>query len=289
MTVRVPIGTREGENMALYPADNFEKRLTIHDFAAKPQAPWPVLTAYDSWSAKIFDDAGIPMLLVGDSAAMVMLGQSTTLAITTDEMIPMIRAVVEATARAFIVADLPFGSYQENPDQALATSLRLIKETGANAVKLEGGIRMQEQIRAIVDNGIPVIGHVGMTPQSVNTFGGFKVQGRGEAAERVIQDALAVQDAGAFALVLEVVPSELGQRITELLHIPVIGIGAGNSTDAQVLVWQDLLGTSQNQQAKFVKPYLDLYTLMKSSVEQWANDVHLRTYPDEFHSYWDKI
>lgn len=288
MTVRVPIGTREGEIMALYPADNFEKRLTIYDFAAKPQAPWPVLTAYDSWSAKIFDDAGIPMLLVGDSAAMVMLGQSTTLAITTDEMIPMIRAVVGATSRAFIVADLPFGSYQENPDQALVTSLRLIKETGANAVKLEGGIRMQEQIRAIVDNGIPVIGHVGMTPQSVNTFGGFKVQGRGEAAERVIQDALAVQEAGAFAIVLEVVPSELGQRITELLHIPVIGIGAGNSTDAQVLVWQDLLGTSQNQQAKFVKPYLDLYTLLKSSVEQWANDVHLRTYPDEFHSYWEK-
>lgn len=274
--------------MSLYPALNFEKRLTVVDFSKTPAIPWPVLTAYDSWSARIFDDAGIPLLLVGDSAAMVMLGHANTLAISVDEMIPMIRAVVQATRRAFIVADLPFGSYQENPDQALSTSLHIIKHTGAHAVKLEGGVRMRNQIRTIVDMGIPVVGHIGMTPQSVNTLGGFKVQGRGNSAEKVIEDALAVEEAGAFALVLEVVPAELGQRITEMVNIPVIGIGAGHHTDAQVLVWQDLLGTSENPHPKFVKPYLNLYTLMKSSVQNWANDVQQRSYPDEFHSYSNK-
>lgn len=288
MPIRVPNGTREGVPMSLYPAASNNARLTVSDFSKSQQHPWPVLTAYDSWTAKIFDDAGIPMLLVGDSAAMVMLGQSNTLAITPEEMIPMIRAVVRATSRAFVVADLPFGSYQENPDQALATSLQIVKQTGAHAVKLEGGIRMHEQIRYIVECGIPVVGHVGLTPQSVNALGGFKVQGRGDAAEQVIRDALAVQEAGAFALVLEVVPAELGKRITELLTIPVIGIGAGNHTDAQVLVWQDLFGASNETPAKFVKPYLDLYELMKSSVESWANDVQQRIYPDEFHSYSDK-
>lgn len=274
--------------MSLYPALSSSERLTVLDFAQKQTPPWPVLTAYDSWSARIFDEAGIPMLLVGDSAAMVMLGHSNTLAVTVDEMIPMIRAVVDSTQRAFVVADLPFGSYQEHPDQALATSLRIIKQTGAHAVKLEGGIRMRDQIRAIVDAGIPVVGHVGMTPQSVNTYGGFKVQGRGDSAGKVVEDALAVEAAGAFALVLEVVPAELGKRITELVNIPVIGIGAGHHTDAQVLVWQDLLGTTENPQAKFVKPYLNLYSLMKTSVQAWANDVQQRSYPDESHSYSDK-
>ena len=274
--------------MSLYPAASNLARLSVTDFSKSQQKPWPVLTAYDSWTAKIFDDAGIPMLLVGDSAAMVMLGQNNTLAITPEEMIPMIRAVVQATSRAFVVADLPFGSYQENPDQALATSLQIVKQTGAHAVKLEGGIRMQEQIRHIVECGIPVVGHVGLTPQSVNALGGFKVQGRGDAAEQVIRDAIAVEKAGAFALVLEVVPLELGKRITELLSIPVIGIGAGNQTDAQVLVWQDLFGASNETSAKFVKPYLDLYELMKSGVERWAHDVQQRIYPDEFHSYRDK-
>ncbi len=288
MPVRVPIGTREGESMSLYPADNFEKRLTVQDFSPKPSTPWPVLTAYDAWSAKIFDDAGIPMLLVGDSAAMVMLGQSNTLAIEVEEMIPMIRAVVGATKRAFVVADLPFGTYQENPQQAVSTSLHIIKQTGAHAVKLEGGIRMQEQIRHLVDIGIPVVGHVGMTPQSVNTLGGFKVQGRGESAEQVIEDALAVQAAGAFAIVLEVVPFELGERITDVLSIPVIGIGAGNKTDAQVLVWQDLFGASNSVQAKFVKPYADLYSTMKLGAQRWADDVAQRTYPDGNHSYSEK-
>ncbi|MFZ9308864.1 MAG: 3-methyl-2-oxobutanoate hydroxymethyltransferase [Candidatus Nanopelagicales bacterium] len=274
--------------MSLYPAESNLARLTVSDFSKSQQQPWPVLTAYDSWTAKIFDDAGIPMLLVGDSAAMVMLGQSNTLAITPEEMIPMIRAVVRATTRAFVVADLPFGSYQENPDQALATSLQIVKQTGAHAVKLEGGTRMQEQIRHIVESGIPVVGHVGLTPQSVNALGGYKVQGRGDAAEQVMRDAIAVEEAGAFALVVEVVPLELGKRITELLTIPVIGIGAGNQTDAQVLVWQDLFGASNETPAKFVKPYLDLYELMKSGVERWAHDVQQRIYPDEFHSYRDK-
>ncbi|MGA1248351.1 MAG: 3-methyl-2-oxobutanoate hydroxymethyltransferase, partial [Candidatus Nanopelagicales bacterium] len=279
---------REGVLMSLYPAESNLARLTVSDFSKSQQQPWPVLTAYDSWTAKIFDDAGIPMLLVGDSAAMVMLGQSNTLAITPEEMIPMIRAVVRATTRAFVVADLPFGSYQENPDQALATSLQIVKQTGAHAVKLEGGTRMQEQIRHIVESGIPVVGHVGLTPQSVNALGGYKVQGRGDAAEQVMRDAIAVEEAGAFALVVEVVPLELGKRITELLTIPVIGIGAGNQTDAQVLVWQDLFGASNETPAKFVKPYLDLYELMKSGVERWAHDVQQRIYPDEFHSYRDK-
>lgn len=288
MPVRVPNGTREGVLMSLYPAESNLARLTVSDFSKSQQQPWPVLTAYDSWTAKIFDDAGIPMLLVGDSAAMVMLGQSNTLAITPEEMIPMIRAVVRATTRAFVVADLPFGSYQENPDQALATSLQIVKQTGAHAVKLEGGTRMQEQIRHIVESGIPVVGHVGLTPQSVNALGGYKVQGRGDAAEQVMRDAIAVEEAGAFALVVEVVPLELGKRITELLTIPVIGIGAGNQTDAQVLVWQDLFGASNETSAKFVKPYLDLYELMKSGVERWAHDVQQRIYPDEFHSYRDK-
>jgi len=155
-------------------------------------------------------------------------------------------------------------------------------------VKLEGGIRMQEQIRHLVDIGIPVVGHVGMTPQSVNTLGGFKVQGRGESAEQVIEDALAVQAAGAFAIVLEVVPFELGERITDVLSIPVIGIGAGNKTDAQVLVWQDLFGASNSVQAKFVKPYADLYSTMKLGAQRWADDVAQRTYPDGNHSYSEK-
>lgn len=281
--------TREGEIMSLYPAHSIDKRLTIHDFRlSKSSNPWPVLTAYDAWSARIFDDAGIPMLLVGDSAAMVMYGHETTLGITLDEMIPMVKSVVNATKRAFVVADLPFGTYQASPEKAVQSSLDLIKATGAHAVKLEGGTHMQNQIRQLVEAGVPVVGHVGMTPQSVNAFGGFKLQGKGEAAHAVLEDARSVQEAGAFAVVLEVVPKELGKIVTEKLSIPVIGIGAGNQTDAQVLVWQDLFGASSSSKpAKFVKPYLDLYSLMRNGAMQWADDVASRSYPDENHSYQD--
>src|ERR671931_1765475 len=219
------------------------RRITIRDLqAAKDRGErWPMLTAYDYSTARIFDDAGIPVLLVGDSAANVVYGYDTTVPVTVDELLPLARGVVRGSSRALIVGDLPFGSYQASPQQALETAARFMEEGGCQAVKLEGGRRVVPQVEALVSAGVPVMAHIGLTPQSVNALGGYRVQGRGdEAAHRLLQAAKALQQAGAFAVVLEVVPSEVAAEVTNALHIPTIGIGAGAACDAQVLVHEHL-------------------------------------------------
>lgn len=262
------------------------RRVTINDLAAAKARgeKWPMLTAYDALVARVFDDAGIPVLLVGDSAGMVVFGHDSTIPVTVDELIPLTAAVVRGTRRALIVADLPFGSYQTSPGAALATGIRFLKETGAHAVKLEGGHRVLRQAEELVAAGIPVMAHLGLTPQSVNQFGGYRVQGRGEDGERLLHDAKAMQTAGAFAVVLECVPAELAARVTESLSIPTIGIGAGPNCDAQVLVWQDMAGLSPRT-AKFVKRYADVAGALGQAARAFATDVAGGTFPDAEHSY----
>jgi 3-methyl-2-oxobutanoate hydroxymethyltransferase len=273
-------------HVALYGGQSL-KRITVRDLiAAKARGEkWPMITAYDAMTARIFDDAGFPVMLIGDSAAMVVYGYDSTVPITVDEMIPLVRAVVRGSSRALVVADLPFGSYQSSPAQALDTAARFMKEAGAHAVKLEGGNRVLPQVELLVESGIPVIGHLGLTPQSVNVLGGYRVQGRGESGEQLMQDAKALEAVGASAVVLEVVPAELAARVTASLSIPTIGIGAGASTDAQVLVWQDLVGLSAGPLPKFVKPYADLRGVLTSAVTEWAADVVSGSYPDAAHAY----
>lgn len=263
------------------------RRVTVRDLAAAKERgeKWPMLTCYDAMTAQLFDAAGIPVLLVGDSAANVVYGYETTVPVTVDELIPLTAGVVRGSHRALIVADLPFGSYQASPAQALETAARFMKEAGAHAVKLEGGARVLPQVEALTAAGIPVMGHLGLTPQSVNTMGGYRVQGRGEAGQILLQDAKALQAAGAFAVVLEVVPVDLAQAVTASLAVPTIGIGAGSVTDAQVLVWQDLLGLSDGPGPKFVQKYANLHQTMTQAVSNWADDVAAGAYPDERHSY----
>ena len=262
------------------------RRITIRDLAAAKERGerWPMLTAYDALTAGLFDEAGIPVLLVGDSAAMVVYGYEQTLPVTVDDLMPLVAAVVRGTRRSLVVADLPFGSYQSSPAQALDTAARFVKEGGAHAVKLEGGERVLTQVDALVSAGVPVMGHLGLTPQSVNALGGYRVQGRGGAGEKLIADAKALEAAGAFAVVLEVVPAELAQRVTASLSIPTIGIGAGAATDAQVLVWQDLAGLTERV-PRFVKQYLDLRGLLGGAVREWAAEVVDGSYPGEEHTY----
>ena len=243
-----------------------------------------MLTAYDALIARVFDDAGIPVLLVGDSAAMVVYGHDTTIPVTVDELIPLTAAVVRGTRRALVVADLPFGSYQTSPEAALSTAIRFLKETGAHAVKLEGGHRVLRQVEELVAAGIPVMAHLGLTPQSVNAFGGYRVQGRGEEGERLLQDAKSMEAAGAFAVVLECVPSELAARVTGTVSIPTIGIGAGPDCDAQVLVWQDMAGLTPRT-AKFVKKYADVAGVLGQAAQSFARDVVGGQFPAPEHSY----
>ncbi len=263
------------------------RRVTVRDLAEAKvnDKRWPMLTSYDALTAGLFDAAGIPVLLVGDSASMVVYGHDSTLPVTVDEMLPLVAAVVRGTSRALVVADLPFGSYQSSPEQALETSARFVKEAGAHAVKLEGGSRVLPQVEALVAAGIPVMGHLGLTPQSVNTFGGYRVQGRGESGDQLLRDAKALQHAGAFSVVLEVVPEDLARKVTAMLEIPTIGIGAGGGCDAQVLVWQDLAGLTAGPGAKFVKRYADLRSILTGAVQQWASEVVDGTYPAEEHTY----
>jgi len=262
------------------------RRITVRDIGlAKDRGEkWPMLTAYDAMTASVFDEAGIPVILVGDSAGNCHLGYETTVPVTLDEMTMLSAAVVRGTTRSLIVGDLPFGSYQEGPVQALRSATRLVKDAGVGAVKLEGGERSHEQIRLLVEAGIPVMAHIGLTPQSVNAMG-YRVQGRGEeAAQQLLRDAKAVQDAGAFAVVLELVPAELAAEVTRVLHIPTVGIGAGAETDAQVLVWTDMLGLTPGRVPKFVKQYADLRTVMGDAVKAFAEDVVGGTFPLEEHS-----
>lgn len=263
------------------------RRVSVRDLALAKQRgdKWPMITAYDAATASIFDEAGFPVLLVGDSAAMVVYGHDSTLPVTVDELLPLVRAVVRGSQRALVVADLPFGSYQASPAQALETAARFMKEAGAHAVKLEGGERILPQVELLVSAGVPVIGHLGLTPQSVNVFGGYRVQGRGEEGERLLQDAKALEAAGACAVVLEVVPADLAARVTNLLSIPTIGIGAGSGTDAQVIVWQDLLGLTKGPAPRFVQRYADMRGLMLSAAAEWGRDVVAGAYPREEHTY----
>ena len=246
---------------------------------------WAMLTAYDTYAAEIFDEAGIPVLLVGDSAANNVYGYDSTLPITVDELLPLVRAVVRATRRALVVADLPFGSYQVSPGQALETATRFMKEGGAHAVKLEGGRRFAPQTDALVGAGIPVMAHLGFTPQSEHTIGGYRVQGRGGAGEALIADALAMQEAGAFAVVLEMVPADVAKRVTAELAIPTVGIGAGPDCDAQVLVWQDMAGLNRGRTPRFVKRYANLGDALLTAARTFGSEVRDGVYPDPEHSY----
>ncbi|MEJ3656317.1 3-methyl-2-oxobutanoate hydroxymethyltransferase [Actinomycetes bacterium KLBMP 9759] len=246
---------------------------------------WPMLTAYDRYAAEIFDEAGIPVLLVGDSAANNVLGYDTTIPVTVDELLPLVKAVVRATRYALVVADLPFGSYQIGPEQALATSFRFMKEGGAHAVKLEGGARFAPQIEALVGAGVPVMAHLGFTPQSEHALGGYRVQGRGAAADALVEDALAVQAAGAFSVVLEMVPADVAKRVTGELAIPTIGIGAGPDTDAQVLVWSDMAGMNRGRTPRFVKQYAALGDTLLDAAVRFGDEVRGGTYPAAEHSY----
>jgi 3-methyl-2-oxobutanoate hydroxymethyltransferase len=246
---------------------------------------WAMLTAYDYSTARVFDDAGIPVLLVGDSAANVVYGYDTTVPISIDELIPLVRGVVRGAPHALVVADLPFGSYEAGPGAALAAATRFMKEAGAQAVKLEGGERVTEQIAALSGAGIPVMAHIGFTPQSVNSLGGFRVQGRGDAAEQTIADAIAVAEAGAFSVVMEMVPAELAAQITGKLTIPTIGIGAGPNCDAQVLVWQDMAGLTAGKTARFVKRFGDVGGELRRAATQYAADVAGGVFPADEHSF----
>lgn len=243
------------------------------------------LTSYDHLTAGIFDAAGVEVLLVGDSAANTTLGYKTTVPVTLDEMITFGKAVSSAASRSLVVIDMPFGSYEVSSEQALTSAIRLMKETGAAAVKLEGGERSADQIRAITEAGIPVMGHIGFTPQSVNNLGGYKVQGRGEGAEALRADALAVQEAGAFAVVLEMVPADLAAEITKELSIPTIGIGAGRGCDGQILVWTDMAGLSGERPAKFVKQYANLRETLTEAVTSYREEIATGAFPDETHEF----
>lgn len=245
-----------------------------------------MLTCYDYSTAKLMEKSGINMILVGDSLGMVMLGYKDTLPVTVDDMIHHGAAVVRGCNDIFVVMDMPFMSYQTSVYDAVVNAGRLMKETGANAVKLEGGAAVTEQIKAITDSGIPVVAHIGMTPQSVNAFGGFKVQGKSEAqAEQILKDAYAVQEAGAFAVVLECVPTKLATLISEKLVIPTIGIGAGDGCDGQVLVWQDMLGMFDDYVPKFVKKFANVGDIMVKAFEDYDKEVKGGEFPTEAHGF----
>ena len=271
----------------LYGGSPSGRRVSVRDLVAAKQRgeKWPMITAYDALTAGVFDEAGIPVLLVGDSAAMVVYGHDSTLPVTVDELVPLVRGVVRGSSRAMVVADLPFGSYQGSPQQALETAARFMKECGAHAVKLEGGARVLPQVELLASAGIPVMAHLGLTPQSVHTFSGYRVQGRGEDGVRLLQDAKALQSAGAFAVVLEVVPADLAAQVTAVLEIPTIGIGAGPGTDAQVMVWQDMAGLTPGKTAKFVKKYADMHTVLLDAAHAWSADVVSGAYPAPEHTY----
>lgn len=243
------------------------------------------LTSYDMLTASVFDEAGIDFLLVGDSAGNTVYGYDSTLPVTMDLLIPLTRAVTGAVTRALVVADLPFGSYESGPDEALHNALRFMKEAGAHAVKLEGGVRSAPQIRRIVESGIPVMGHVGFTPQSEHGLGGHVIQGRGEGFDQLMADALAVQEAGAFATVLEMVPSAAAAKVTAALDIPTIGVGAGPEVDGQLLVWTDWAGLTTGRIPRFVKQYADLRTTLLEATHAYRADVASRAFPAPEHEY----
>jgi 3-methyl-2-oxobutanoate hydroxymethyltransferase len=245
-----------------------------------------MVTAYDAPSARLADAAGVDLILVGDSAAMVVLGHESTVPATVDELLVLTRAVTRGAKRPIVIADLPFGSFQVSDQAAVEAAVRMVKEGGAEAVKLEGGVAMAPRVRAIADAGIPVMGHIGLTPQTATALGGFKAQGRTAAkARQLVQDALALEAAGAFAIVLEAVPAEIAARVTSLLRVPTIGIGAGVDCDGQVLVWHDMLGLYDGRPPRFVKRYADLATPITEALARYADEVRGRRFPEEQHTY----
>ncbi|KAA1426420.1 3-methyl-2-oxobutanoate hydroxymethyltransferase [Nocardioides antri] len=244
-----------------------------------------MLTSYDQLTAQIFDEAGVEILLVGDSASNNVLGNTTSLPITVDELIPLTRAVSGAVERAMVVGDLPFGSYQASPEQAYLTAVRFMKEGGAHCVKLEGGVEMAPQIERMTRGGIPVMAHIGFTPQSEHALGGYRVQGRGDAAERLLRDAEAVQEAGAFAVVMEMVPGDVAAEITRKLEISTIGIGAGKECDGQVLVWQDAFGLRTGRMPRFVKRYADVRSVLLDAARAYDSDVKSGAFPGPEHTF----
>lgn len=273
--------------MSAHP-DGTARRVTIHDLAARRARGerFVMLTAYDANAAGILDELDVPVLLVGDSLGMVALGHPTTLPVTLDDMIHHASAVMRARPHALVVVDLPFGSYQQGPEQALASAVRVVKESGADAVKLEGGARMVPTVRALVAAGVPVMGHLGLTPQSVAQLGGFRVQGRDEAsAATIVEDSVALAEAGVFATVLECIPAPLAARVTAASPVPTIGIGAGRDVDGQVLVWHDLLGLGGGHVPRFVRAYADLRTEIAGAVRAFTTDVRDGGFPTDGESY----
>jgi 3-methyl-2-oxobutanoate hydroxymethyltransferase len=262
-------------------------RVRVHHLqqAKERGEKWAMLTAYDTYAAQVFEEAGIPVMLVGDSAGNVVLGHTSTVPVTVEDMLLLTKAVTRSTSRSLIVADLPFGSYESGPQQAFGTAVRLMKEGGAQAVKLEGGVRVAPQIELLVSSGIPVMAHIGFTPQSEHALGGFRVQGRGAGAEQLLADAHAVQAAGAFAVVLEMVPAEIAGQVTKELTIPTIGIGAGADCDAQVLVWPDMAGLNGGRVPKFVKKYADLRGELLRAAQEYAAEVREGVFPAPEHSF----
>jgi 3-methyl-2-oxobutanoate hydroxymethyltransferase len=244
-----------------------------------------MLTAYEQYAAQTFDEAGIDVLLVGDSASNNVYGNETSLPVTVDELLPLTRAVSRSVHRALVVGDLPFGSYQGSPQQAYATAVRFMKEGGAHCVKLEGGREMVAQIELLTRGGVPVMAHIGFTPQSEHALGGYRVQGRGETAQRILDDAKAVEAAGAFAVVMEMVPGDVAGQVTGQLSIPTIGIGAGPDCDAQVLVWQDAFGLRTGRMAKFVKQYADVHGVLLDAARTYADEVRSGSFPGPEHTF----
>jgi 3-methyl-2-oxobutanoate hydroxymethyltransferase len=282
------VATKEDEAMNSVTAWPAGRRVTIRDLQAATDRGerWSMLTSYDTITAGIFEEAGVRALLVGDTSAEMVLGYPNTVPVTMDELVPMVQAVVRGTRTALVVADLPFGSYQAGPAVALANAVRHLKEGGAQAVKLEGGRRVLSQVNTIAGAGIPVMGHLGLTPQSVNVLGGVRrVQGRGDAGDELLADALALEAAGAFAVVLESVPAALGRRVSEALRIPTVGIGAGPDCDAQILVWQDMAGLTGGRLPRFVKRYADARGGLLDAARRYVTEVAERSYPAQVHSY----
>ncbi len=263
------------------------KRIRTHHLRDMKQRgeKFTMLTAYEQYAAQTFDEAGIEVLLVGDSASNNVYGNETSLPVTVDELIPLVRAVARSAKRALVVADLPFGSYQASAEQAYLTAVRFMKEAGAHCVKLEGGIAMVPQVRKLTEGGIPVMAHIGFTPQSEHTLGGYRVQGRGDAGQQVIDEALAMEAAGAFAMVMEMVPGDVAAEVTRAVSIPTIGIGAGVDCDAQVLVWQDAFGLRTGRMATFVKQYADLHGVLLEAAKAYATDVKGGTFPGPEHTF----
>ncbi|WP_026554221.1 3-methyl-2-oxobutanoate hydroxymethyltransferase [Arthrobacter sp. 35W] len=261
---------------------------THHLLAAKRNGTkFAMLTAYDQYTAQIFDEAGIEVLLVGDSASNNVLGNATSLPITLDEMIIFSRAVTAGAQRALVVADLPFGSYEESPAQAIASSVRLMKEGLVHAVKMEGGAYYAPTVRALTQAGIPVMAHIGFTPQSEHMLGGYRVQGRGEAAQNLVDDATALVEAGAFAVLMEMVPASSAAAVDAAIDVPTIGIGAGTSTTGQVLVWQDMAGLRTGKIAKFVKQYADMRTVLTDAARAYGDEVRSGAFPAPEHIFAD--